>query len=307
VDAQERSSHIATLRATPGRLKAALSGVPRSLQLWPPAPGKWSILEIVCHMRDMERDAYVARFRRILAEENPSLPDIDGDLYSLEGDYRAQRLSEVLRDWKSQRRETLKILGGLREAQWRRPGTHETAGPLTMEDLLRRLAVGNDEAHLGQIEAIKRRFAILARLEAAPRALAEALRGASDERLRRSPGPGKWSMLENLCHLRDIERLYAERFSKMAFSERPRLWMMDNARVSEKLRYNEADPSGVSKEFRRRREDTLVLLRALPHAAWQRTGVHPKRGELTVEQLADVAAQHTDGHIARIRELGGAA
>jgi hypothetical protein len=76
--------------------------------------------------------------------------------------------------------------------------------------------------------------------------------------------------------------------------------------VSEKLRYHEADPAAASKAFRRRREDTLVLLRALPHAAWQRTGIHPKRGELTVEQLAEVAAEHTERHIARIRDLGGA-
>lgn len=307
MDAQERKTHVETLRATPAKLKAALAGVPKALSHWTPAPGKWSILEIVCHMRDMERDAYVARFRRILAEDNPTLADIDGDLYSLEGDYRAQKLSEALRDWKSLRRETLKILGSVKEAQWPRTGTHETAGRLTMEDLLRRLAVGNDAAHLGQIEAIKRRFAILARLEAAPRELAEATRGASDELLRRRPEPGKWSMLENVCHLRDIERLYAERFSKMAFSERPRLWMMDNARVAEKLRYQDADAAAAAKDFRRRREDTLVLLRALPHAAWQRTGVHPKRGELTIEQLAEVAAEHTERHIARIRELRGAA
>jgi len=306
VDTQERSTHLAALRATSGRLKAALGGVPRALQLWAPAPGKWSILEIVCHMRDMERDAYIARFRRILAEDNPTLPDIDGDLYSLEGDYRGQRLSAAVRDWKTLRRETLKILGGLREAQWLRMGTHETAGPLSMEDLLRRLAVGNDEAHLDQIEAIKRRFAILARLEAAPRALAEATRGASDEVLRRRPEPSKWSMLDNLCHLRDIERLYAERFSKMAFSERPTLWMMDNARVAQKLHYAETDPAAAVKEFRRRREDTLVLLRALPLAAWRRKGVHPKRGELTIEQLAEVAAEHTERHIARVRELRGA-
>jgi hypothetical protein len=93
----------------------------------------------------------------------------------------------------------------------------------------------------------------------------------------------------------------------MAFSERPQLWMMDNARVAEKLRYAETDPVAAAKEFRRRREDTLVLLRALPHAAWQRTGIHPKRGELTIEQLAEVAAEHTDSHLARIRELRGGA
>jgi hypothetical protein len=77
--------------------------------------------------------------------------------------------------------------------------------------------------------------------------------------------------------------------------------------VAEKLRYAETDPAAAAKEFRRRREDTLVLLRALPHAAWQRSGIHPKRGELTIERLAGVAAEHTESHIARIREVRGGA
>src|SRR5271154_3331616 len=98
VDEQERKHCLEILRSTPARLKAVLKGVPKAVLLWTPAPGKWSILEIVCHLRDMERDAYLARYRRILAEDTPSLPDIDGDTLSLENDYRAQKVAEVVRD-----------------------------------------------------------------------------------------------------------------------------------------------------------------------------------------------------------------
>jgi DinB superfamily len=57
MDEHERRAHVETLRATPARLRTALAGLPLKLLLWTPAPGKWSIQEIVCHMRDMERDA----------------------------------------------------------------------------------------------------------------------------------------------------------------------------------------------------------------------------------------------------------
>jgi hypothetical protein len=258
-------------------------------------------------MRDMEREAYLARYQRIVAEENPRLPDIDGDRYSLEGEYRAQKLGEVFRDWKRLRRETLRTLAGMRQDQWGRLGTHETAGPLSIDDFLRRHAVGNDQAHLGQVEAIKRRFAILAKLEAAPRELAEATRALSDEALRRRPASGKWSIIENACHLRDIERVYAERFTKMAHSDRPRFWMIDNDRVADKLSYRGADLVSVLREFKRLRADTVSLLRALPHASWQRTGLHPKRGELTLERMAELAAEHTESHLAKIRELRASA
>jgi uncharacterized damage-inducible protein DinB len=303
VDEQERKQHIGTLRSTGARLSESLKGVPKAVLLFTPAPGKWSILEIVCHLRDMEREAYLARYKRILAEDTPSLPDVDGDAYSLENDYRSQRLSEVLRDWKASRREVLKVLGPVRGQQWERAGVHETSGRLTMADFLRRHAIGNDLAHLGQIDAIKRRHALLERLAGVPVRLAKSLKVFTPEALRRAPAPGKWSAIEIACHLRDADRLYQERVTKTAFSERPAYWMMDNERVAAKLKYREADPAAVLKELKRRREDLVSLSRALPDASWQRTGLHPKRGELTLEKLLGVIADHDDNHLGQIEKL----
>jgi uncharacterized damage-inducible protein DinB len=304
MDEQERAGLLETLASTPTRLKALVTGVPKKLLLWTPAPGKWSIQEIVCHMRDMEREAYLARYQRIMAEDNPSLPDVDGDRYALERDYRSLKLGEVLRDWARSRKECLKLLKKVKGDGWQRVGTHETAGPLSMEGFLRRHAIGNDEAHLGQIEAIKRRSETLAKLEAAPAAMAEATRGLSDDDWRRRPSPDKWSIVEIACHLRDVERVFAERFAKMAYrEERPALWMADNERMAEALRYREADPAAVAREWKRLRGDTLTLLRAMPHSTWQRTGLHPKRGEITIEQLVSVLVGHDQGHVERIRSI----
>ena len=303
MDEQERNGHLATLRETPAKLKAALDGVPKKLLVWTPAPGKWSILEIACHMRDMEQDAYLARYRRILAEDDPVLPDVDGDVYALERDYRSQRAGEALRAWVRLRRECLEVLGAVRGEQWARAGTHETAGRLTLADFLRRQAVGNDLAHLGQIDGIKRRWDVLSQLVPAPSRLAEATRGLSDEALRRQPAPGKWSIVEIACHLRDVERVYAERFTKMAHQDRPQLWMTDNDRLSALRKYGEAPLAPVLKEFRAAREDTLSLLRALPHPVWQRTGLHPKRGEETIEQMARALGRHDASHLQAIHSL----
>lgn len=303
MDDHERKRYLDILRGTSAKLKAATKGIPKAVLTWTPAPGKWSILEIVCHMRDMERDAYLVRYRRILDESNPSLPDTNGDRYSLERDYRAQRLSEALREWSQLRRECLKLLASAKRADWDRTGVHETAGPLSLSDLVKRQATLNDEPHLDQIDAIQRRHGILTRIAAAPARLAKALKTFSRDALRRQPEPGTWSAIETACHLRDVDQLYQERVTKAAFSERPTFWMMDNAVVSEKLRYRDADPAAVLKEHRRRREDLTSLLRSLPHAIWQRTGLHPTRGELTIEQLAMVIADHDDSHLGKIEAL----
>ncbi|MGA7990890.1 MAG: DinB family protein [Thermoanaerobaculia bacterium] len=301
----ERRRHFETLAATPQALKAAIRGLSKKTLVFTPAPGKWSILEILCHMRDMERDAYLARYRRILAEDEPRLPDLNGEALAIERNYRNAKAAEVVREWLALRRENLQMLRKTGRAQWARAGVHETAGRLTMEDIIRRHAVGNDEAHLGQIEAIKRRFGILERLAAAPAALAAALKGVPDDVLRRRPEAGKWSMIENAAHARDLERVYQGRFSRMAFGERPAFWMLENDRMAEALKYASADPADVVKEFRRLREDTIALLRALPHETWKKTGLHPTKGELTVEQLAARLADHDEGHIGKIRILRG--
>lgn len=47
----------------------------------------------------------------------------------------------------------------------------------------------------------------------------------------------------------------------------------------------------------------MALLRALPHGVWQRTGLHPKRGELTIEKLALVIAEHDDSHPSQVEAL----
>ncbi|MBK5254553.1 MAG: DinB family protein, partial [Vicinamibacteria bacterium] len=116
----DRAEQLKTLAETPARLKATLKGVPKKLLLWTPGPGKWSILEIVAHMRDMEKDAYLDRYRRILAEENPTLPDLDGDLIALRDDYRSMKVTDVLRDFGKLRRECLKLLKSMKNAQWER-------------------------------------------------------------------------------------------------------------------------------------------------------------------------------------------
>jgi DinB superfamily len=301
----ERARHLETLAATPVALKEALRGVPKKQLLFTPAPGKWSILEILCHMRDMEREAYLERYTRILAEPEPKLPDVNGDALAIERDYRGQKAADILRDWMRLRRESLRLLKKAKPEQWRRAGIHETMGRVTIDELVARHAVGNDVAHLAQIDAIKRRVAILDRLSATPAALATALKGTPDEVLRKRDAAGKWSMIENAAHIRDIERVYQERFARIPFSEKPAFWMLDNDRAAAQLKYGESDPAAVAKEFKRLREDTLVLLRALPHSAWQRTGMHPTRGELTLEQLAGVLAAHDERHLERVRALRG--
>jgi hypothetical protein len=49
-------------------------------EVWDGSPGEsFSALEHVCHVRDIERDGYRVRIRRLLDENDPSLVSLDGD------------------------------------------------------------------------------------------------------------------------------------------------------------------------------------------------------------------------------------
>ena len=299
----QRDQYLAIVRSTPDRLKAALAGVPKKLLTWRPAPGKWSIHEIVCHMRDAERLGYLHRYTEILAKDNPTFPDVDGDALALERQYRRLNLREVLRDWRAARKESLAIVKKVKTDQWLRVGTHELAGPMSLEAILQRQALGNDEAHLAQIADIKKRWEILSRLQETPKLLVALLRGMSDEALRRKPAPEKWSMLEIACHLRDVEEFFVERYGKIANHDRPQLRMINQDELAAKLRYNEEDLALVLKQFQGLRAESVAILGALAAQSWQRVGVHSKRGDVSIAWTAEHQVEHDANHLGQIRAL----
>ena len=46
-----------------------------------PIPGKWSTLEVVCHLADFEI-VFADRIKRVIAEEEPPLPGGDENLFA---------------------------------------------------------------------------------------------------------------------------------------------------------------------------------------------------------------------------------
>ena len=104
----------------------------------------------------MERLAYLARYRKILSEDNPMLANVDQDRIAFESDYINQDAYAALKEFKQLRSETLQVLESAPTEVWARSGTHETDGPLTVEQLVVRQIKGNDLNHLVQMKDIVR-------------------------------------------------------------------------------------------------------------------------------------------------------
>lgn len=116
-----------------------------------PSNDQWSLTEIICHMRDVEREVYHVRFNNLIAEENVFLPGASPDEWADERGYGVQDGREALKVFLSARQETLDLLKSLPPDMWQRQGQHAYFGPTSMQELVY-LAVRHDDIHWEQIK-----------------------------------------------------------------------------------------------------------------------------------------------------------
>ena len=69
---------VAFLEETPDVVKSLTGNLTAKELMRKPAIEEFSFLEHVCHLRDIEREGYGVRIAKLLNEEQPFLPDIDG-------------------------------------------------------------------------------------------------------------------------------------------------------------------------------------------------------------------------------------
>jgi hypothetical protein len=119
------------------------------------SPEEFSVVENVCHLRDIEIEGYTVRISRILRENNPLLQDIDGSRLAIEREYHKQNLSEALQAFSDARKQNTQSLIGLVAEQFDREGTLEGVGSVTIRGLLRMMR-DHDAEHVRELSCIRR-------------------------------------------------------------------------------------------------------------------------------------------------------
>jgi hypothetical protein len=131
--------------------------------------------------------------------------------------------------------------------------------------------------------------------------LAAAVKGKSDTDLSRRPDAKNWAAKEVLCHLRDTEELFLERFQTILANEEPKLGAPQPDRWAEERQYLRNDAGDALTAFRNRRDDSLAFLKKLAPADWQRAGMSPTRGRVTIDQFVSLIAWHDDNHLDQLK------
>jgi DinB family protein len=128
-----------------------------------PAPGEWSVMELLGHLVDAEM-VLTGRYRWILAQEEPPLMAYDQDLWVERLRHQEDDPEELLTVLRALIRSNLRLWSRIPEGERAKVGIHAERGPESYELSFRMLA-GHGLLHLAQM----RRTLALVDGPAAPR------------------------------------------------------------------------------------------------------------------------------------------
>ena len=141
----------------------------------------------------------------------------------------------------------------------------------------------------------------LQRLECTASELTAAIRGQSDAVLSRRPDARNWAAKEVVCHLRDTEELFMMRFETIMAADEPKVSAIDPDRWAQDRQYLRNDAAEAAAAFRKRRDESLTLLRKLDSDQWTRGAIHPVRGRFTIDDIVSLMAAHDDNHLDQLK------
>jgi hypothetical protein len=131
---------------------------------------------------------------------------------------------------------------------------------------------------------------------------AESIAGLRREAMTSFPVPGTWSIQQIVCHLMDSDLVASYRMKRIISEDEPRLDAWDESAFTRALHYHEMDPAQVCEVFRLNRQLTASILRRLDERAFDRRGLHPEAGPVTLGRLVRVYVHHLDHHLRFLRD-----
>lgn len=152
----EISDLLERFRRGPELLAMVLTGVFGEEEDFVPAPGKWSIRQIIAHLADSEI-VCAHRMRQIVAEDQPTLIAFDQEAWARNLDYARRKPKQSLESFRRVRGENYELLKELPEAAYARTGNHSERGPITLRFQLELLAE-HAESHARQMQAIREEY-----------------------------------------------------------------------------------------------------------------------------------------------------
>lgn len=139
-------------QAAPKKFAALTKGLSKKQLSRRPAPGKWSIREILAHMADAEL-VIGYRLRLILASNGTAIQAFNQDAWAETFGYVRCDPKVSLETFRTLRESNLRMLSSVPNGTWKNYGEHSERGRETVEHIVKMIA-GHDLNHLQQVERI---------------------------------------------------------------------------------------------------------------------------------------------------------
>ena len=87
----------------------------------------------------------------------------------------------------------------------------------------------------------------------------------------------------------------------MLANDEPKFLPIDPDAWARDRQYLRNDVAEALASFRAKREETLTFLSGLKPEQWERGGLHPARGRMTVKDFVALMAWHDDNHLDQLK------
>ena len=134
-----------------------LQNIPTAKQAWKPDTEQWSLLEIVCHLHDIEGEDFRIRVQYVLEDPQKMLPSIHPTTWPVERNYLGQNFEQKVAGFLVERRKSINWLRSLPQPNWDNTYQHPDYGPMSAALFLANW-LAHDQLHIRQINRIKYLF-----------------------------------------------------------------------------------------------------------------------------------------------------
>src|SRR6266849_8504053 len=138
---------------------------------------------------------------------------------------------------------------------------------------------------------------------ATPKKLARLVKSIPTAKLRKRPSPDKWSVVEIVAHLADVEIVIGWRLRSILGAPGTPIQAFDQDAWVTAGHYAKRDPRKCLEQFRVLREANLALLRSLAPEQWKHHGMHAERGQEPIEHIVRLMAGHDLNHLQQIEHI----
>jgi hypothetical protein len=135
-------------------IRALLSGITQEESQVKPSPESWSLLEVVCHLHDEEREDFREHLDFILHRQHEEYHAIDPQAWVTERYYNEQSFVEMQEKFFAERKRSLEWLGGLPDLDWETTYSSEYGSVSTGE--MFSCWIAHDNLHIRQVVELRR-------------------------------------------------------------------------------------------------------------------------------------------------------